>query len=670
MADKKKPSEMPEAVRAKMAEAAAQRAGRRMDPIPVEEPLPEEDHVELSPHEVLEECAREPETDIGNGRRLRIRYGDRILYVVHIGWHGYDGKRWVEDASGAMIRKFAHATAEFIDEEAIKLDCTPQDQAAIEAGKIALERMRQMGKPPSVSSEIDEDRMTELDQLIDDAEQAGADRIRMGAPKSDWPDEMIREYQQIMNTIKLGREAERQKKKMKDATHQWSESDYEEYDRLQNLVKRMDEAQEARDGRMSTRHTFARSSAGTNRINNMQEEAKPYCSVTVDELNVDDYAVNTQNGTLRFFRKEVDDGAKWVVRLDRHKASDRISKIVDASFVPDTACYLFDRFLTTIQPNPDIRAFLQRLFGYCLLGAKSEQILVFFYGIGSNGKSTLLKVIGDIMGDYTVTMSIDSFAGEGRRGGGDATPDLARLPSSRFVVASEPEEGIKLKDALIKVLTGGTKIPARRLQEDFFEFIPKFQMIIDGNHKPVIRDNSDGTWRRVKLIPFLVQVLKDQVDKDLSAKLMAEKDGILAWMVRGALEYLNYGLRIPEGIEAATAEYREESDPVGAFIRNACFVTGVDTDRVEPDELHIAYLHYAKREGLFQFNSHSFGKRLTEQMMKAWLGPDGQMHQFVRKRNNGTEYRGLRIRPEFAKQTGAPPSDDEMERDFDPFERV
>ncbi|MBX8803469.1 hypothetical protein HBA92_22455, partial [Ochrobactrum sp. MR28] len=112
--------------------------------------------------------------------------------------------------------------------------------------------------------------------------------------------------------------------------------------------------------------------------------------------------------------------------------------------------------------------------------------LVFFYGAGRNGKSTFVDLICEILGDYAVTLSIDSFAGESKRGGSEATPDLARLPGARLVAASEPEMGVKLKDALIKTLTGGEKIAVRRLHQDFIELVPQFKIILSGNHKPRI----------------------------------------------------------------------------------------------------------------------------------------------------------------------------------------
>jgi putative DNA primase/helicase len=660
MADKKKTPELPEAVRAKIAERAAGFMPV-VEPIAVEAPEIEEQRLELSPKEILEECAREPETDIGNARRLLTRFGDSIMSVTRVGFFGYDGQKWVEDESGAVVRRLAHITAEFIDEEAILLDCPPEEQADIEAGRLALEEMRAMGKPPAVSSQIDDERMAELDELIEDGKDAEVEKVKLGPAKADWDDGLFDLLRGVKERIKLGKEAERQKKKMVDATSAWTDADYVKYAELEASVERMDVAQRARDGRISTRHTFAKSSAGTNRINNMLEEVRPYCSVKVDELNRETHAVNTRSGTLRFFTVQHEGKRVWRLRMDPHRAIDRISKMAEVAFDPKAVCPQFERFLTFMHPNPDIRSFLQRFFGYSLLGITSEQILLFFYGAGNNGKSTLLKIITDILADYAVTMSIDSFAGEGKRGGAEATPDLARLPSARLVVASEPEEGVKLKDALIKLLTGGTKIPARRLHEDFFEFLPAFKMVIDGNHKPVIRDNSDGTWRRVKLVHFAIQITKEQIDRGLPARLMTESAGIFAWMVRGALDYLNEGLRIPQAVELATAAYREESDPVGAFIRNACLVTGEDKDWATPEELFNAYLVYAKREGLFLFNGNTFSKRVVEQTMKAWEGPDGHMHQFTRKRNNGSRYCGILIRDEYRRgRQDGPPDDDDM----------
>lgn len=587
---KDKKTGVPDDVMRAIAEVEQQRAAYREnpDPLPVSNPIEEEQSAQLSAEELLDECAAQPETDIGNGTRMLIRFGDRMRHVNNIGWHGYDGRRWLEDVSGAVVRQFAHRTAEFIDDEAIKLDCSSDEQAKIEAGRLAREAIKKMGKP--------------------------------------------------------GKE--------------WTSEQLVELERLQQDVDAMAKVEKDRSGRISSRHAHAKSAAGTSKIDNMLKESIPYCSLDVDDMNIDLHAVNCRTGTLRFFCSEVDGLGKWQVRLDRHSPLNLISKLAEVDFDPKSGCHLFQQFMQRVMPNPDYRAFLQRYLGYCLLGVTSEQCLLFFYGAGRNGKSTFMDLMVEILSDYAVSMSIDSFAGDSKRGGSEATPDLARLPGARLVAAAEPEMGVHLKDALIKTLTGGEPIAVRRLHKDFFELIPQFKIILSGNHKPIIRDDSDGIWRRVHLVPWEIQIPEDEVDRDLPRKLRAEKTGIFAWMVKGALEYLQTGLNVPAGVRAATAEYREESDPIGAFIRNACHVTGKEADRETPEELFNAYVRYAKREGLAEFRQPTFTRRLPDQTRKSWKGLEGLMCQFKRTRSNGTVYLGISVREEFRRDHSGdgPPS--------------
>lgn len=590
MTDKK--NSVPEAVARIMAEANAQRGLYAADPDPVTiaEPEPEEPALELSPEELTEECAVEPETDIGNARRFLARYGDQVRHVTHVGFHGYIDGRWLEDASGAVVRQLAHKAAEWIDEEAILLDCTEEERAAIEAGRLASETQKARGKKDK-----------------------------------DWDAETLAEFE-------------------KDQT----------------VIDRMAKVEKDRAGRMSSRHAWAKRSASTSAINNMLTEVTPYVSCEVNDLNRDLYAFNCQSGTLRFFEQEVDGKRSWRVRVDPHRPRDLISKLAPVRFNPAASAPMFMRFLQKVMPNVDLRAFLQRYAGYSLLGLTVEQCLVFFYGAGRNGKSTFVDVLIEILGDYAIAMSIDSFAGESRRGGAEATPDLARLPGARLVAASEPEMGTHLKDALIKTLTGGEPVAVRRLHQDFFELIPQFKIILSGNHKPIIRDDSDGIWRRVHLVPWEIQIAEDEVDRDLKRKLLTEREGILAWMVKGALDYLDGGLRVPEGVRAATQEYREESDPIGAFIRNGCVVTGTDHDRSSPEDLFIGYSNFAKREGLSEFKQPTFSKRLPDQTRKSWQGPDGLMHQFRKGKSGTTIYYGITVKPQYLRTHGSGSGDGDV----------
>lgn len=584
---------IPEKLLKMMQLAAEQRAlySKNPDPLTVSNPVTFDDPPPLSESELLDKCALEPETDIGNGRRLRIRHGSKLLHVTHVGWHGFDGARWLEDASGSVVRQFAHDTAEKIDDEAIRLDCSEDEKAAIESGRLAIEDMKKLGKAPKAGSGED-----------------------------------IAAYWQAFTDI-------------------------------EKRIEAMAAVQKARDGRMSSRHTFAKSSAGTNRINNMLAEAVPYCSKNVDDLNRDLYAVNVRTGTLRFFRSDADGKDQWRIRQDAHRSADFISKVAEVEFDPDASAPLFRRFFQQVIPDVEIRAFLRRYLGYCLLGITTEQCLLFFYGAGRNGKSTLVDLVVEILGDYAISMSIDSFAGDSKRAGAEATPDLARLPGARLVAASEPEMGVNLKDALIKSLTGGEAISVRRLHQDFFELKPQFKIILSGNHKPIIRDDSDGIWRRVHLVPFDIQIPESEVDPDLPLKLRQEKAGIFAWMVKGALEYLNEGLRPPDTIRAATAEYREESDPIGAFLRSGCEITGADVDATTPEEMYNGYCMFARREGLPEFKSSTFSRRLPLQTRKSWRGPDALMHMFRKGHSNGTLYYGVRVKPEF-RGGQHPPRDD------------
>ncbi|NSY12473.1 hypothetical protein G6L14_10650 [Agrobacterium vitis] len=578
MTEPKKP-DLPESVRKILEDAEAQRrayAGRP-DPLPIDEPEPDEDVLELSGPEILEECAALPETDIGNANRLLTRYGRYLRHVTHVGWHGFDGQRWMEDASGAVVRRFAHRTAELIDDEAILLDCSDREKATIEAGRLAREEIKVLGRKDK-----------------------------------DWDAEKL-----------------------------------EKLEELTRAVDAMDKVEKERAGRMSSRHSHAKSAAGTSKINNMLCEATPYCSLDVKELNTDLYAINTNSGTLRFFCRLENGARRWWVKLDKHRPEDLISKMAEVDFDRNADCPQFREFFKEIMPNVEIRNFLQRYCGYCLLGLTGEQCLVFFYGAGRNGKSTFVDLMVKILGDYAASMSIDSFSGDKRKSGAEATPDLARLPGVRLVAASEPEMGVQLKDALIKSLTGGEPMAVRKLNQDFFELIVQFKIMLSGNHKPVIKDDSDGIWRRVKLVPFEVQIAEESVDRDLPRKLYEERNGIFRWMVEGAISYLEGGLQEPQEIKAATAEYREESDPIGTFVRHACIVTGLEADKESPRELHECYKRYALQEGLPEFQQSTFSRRFPEKTKKGWKGIDGHMYNFWKAKSSNTIYCGIRVKAEW-----------------------
>jgi len=566
-------------------------------------PEPPADDPDAAAEKLLADCATEHETDIGNGRRFRRRFGDLAreyagaashiaINVAHIGWHVYDGTRWKEDEDGAMIRPLVHRMAEAIRKEAMVIEASEEERAVIDAGEVAAAALEAM--------------------------------------KSS------------------------KRKSLPDAKRQAEIKD------LEAVVKAAEQVIDMVAGRRASRRRHAKSTAGSSKLSNALQEAQAYVSKTVGQLNANRYCVNCLSGTIDFVQVEIEDEesdpddprfrSEWRAVLREHRQEDYITKLAPVEWSPDKAPEMkeFKRFLMKLQPDPEMRAFLKRFCGYLLTGLTVEQVVLFFYGAGRNGKSTFVDLLCYILGDYAVTLSIDSFSGDNKRGGGEATPDLARLPGARLVAASEPEANVKLKDALIKTLTGGERIPVRRLHKDFFEVDPYFKIILSGNHKPRIDDDSDGIWRRVLLVPWLIQIPPSEIDRGLSQKLRAEAAGVFAWMIDGAVEYLNQGLGVPGAVRAASEEYRQESDAIGTFIRMACTVTGMDGDQETPLDLFMAYEKFADAEGLFKFNRATFERRFAKAADRAFEGSDGLMHQFARVRSNGkTTYRGIRVRPDW-----------------------
>ncbi|MCB1333274.1 MAG: hypothetical protein KDK26_06380 [Roseivivax sp.] len=205
--------------------------------------------------------------------------------------------------------------------------------------------------------------------------------------------------------------------------------------------------------------------------------------------------------------------------------------------------------------DADMIEFLQRWSGYCLTGDTREHALIFLYGPGGNGKSVFLNTLTKVMGDYACTAAMDTFTASH----GDKHPtDLAMLRGARMVSASETEEGRAWAEARIKQLTGGDPITARFMRRDNFTYQPAFKLTIVGNHAPALANVDDAARRRFNIVPFVVR--PEKPDHELETKLQAEWPAILHWMVQGCLAWLDSGLKQPESVRAATAEYFGQQD--------------------------------------------------------------------------------------------------------------
>jgi putative DNA primase/helicase len=213
---------------------------------------------------------------------------------------------------------------------------------------------------------------------------------------------------------------------------------------------------------------------------------------------------------------------------------------------------------TWTRDDAEMIAFLQRLCGYWLTGSVREEKLVIVYGPGGNGKTKFIEAVRGCLGtDYATGMAMETLIVTHHE---QHPTDLADLRGMRLAVATETEEGRRLAEAKIKLLTGGDRIRARYMRQDFFEFPPTHKLVIFGNHRPALRNVDEAMRRRLVLIPFNAKIPAAEQDLHLADKLAAERPAILAWMLAGCRAWLDRGLDPPERVRVATADYLESAD--------------------------------------------------------------------------------------------------------------
>ncbi len=256
--------------------------------------------------------------------------------------------------------------------------------------------------------------------------------------------------------------------------------------------------------------------------------------------------------------------------LRRGSADELISISSNVTYMPETPCQRWQQFLSEIfQGDEELIDWIWRLVGYLLSGLTDEQYFLLCYGVGANGKSTFLNVLRQLLGGYAFNAPFATFEANAH---GQIPNDLAALVDRRLVTSSETGENTRLNEARLKMLTGGDPVTARFLHREFFTFVPVAKFVLAVNHKPRVLDYSYGFWRRMCLVPFEARFADGSADKHLNAKLASELPGILAWAVRGHLEWRARGLEPPSVVRAATESYRADSDPLAAFLSECCLV--------------------------------------------------------------------------------------------------
>ena len=510
-----------------------------------------DDH-HISP-EIIEASALEPLNDVGNGKRLLHHFGDEILHVRDVGWHVFTGTHWSKEGGDEAVTRYAQLTASRIRMERTALTFTKSEQEAVEAG--------------------------------DDAEAA----------------------LKALGTELLERSEEDRKAEEK---------------RLAFIIMEGRAAKKALSGRKGARVKFAIGSGNTGKINGMITQALPHKTVPVGDLDKDPHAFNVENGTLRFVQMRDEEcpdpdiiRLKWIVRLDNHARRDLISKCAPVAFDPVALCSEWFKFLERVQPAAHMRDFLRDYHGYGLTGSTAIQGLIFNAGGGANGKSTFIEAVMRLVGPYGDTLNPESFTGQQQKQGSQATPDIADLPGVRLLRVSELPEKAKLQEPLVKALTGGEPMKARHNYGiRFFTFYPVFKVSMSGNAKPDIYDISEGMWRRVMIVPWDVMIPKHERREfeEMQILFAAERPGILNWLIEGCLAFLNAGSRlsVPDEVTQATAEHRDDMDPIGQFLNSCC--ERAEGSRMQAGVLYAHYEAWCHASGLKVLHQTTFGKTVPK----------------------------------------------------------
>lgn len=317
-------------------------------------------------------------------------------------------------------------------------------------------------------------------------------------------------------------------------------------------------AAEESDNRRKELVTWARTSENAQRVTGMLLMARSDLAILSNALDTDKYLLGAKNGTL--------DLRTGILKPARRE--DFITKQTDIDYDPEATCPTWTAFLERVQPDPDTRRYIQQCLGYSLSGDTSERCIFFLYGLGANGKSTTLEILKQLVGsEYFKKIDSELLMYTSARNAAESKADLI---GKRVVSTTEIGDKQRLNEALIKDLSGGDTQDARKLYCQSKDFTVQFKIWLYGNYKPTIRGKDFGIWSRIRLIPFFVTIPDAEQDKHLTDKLHAELPGILAWAVRGCLDWQKNGLRESEAVKNAINEYRKEQDNLSDFLSDCC----------------------------------------------------------------------------------------------------
>ncbi len=329
------------------------------------------------------------------------------------------------------------------------------------------------------------------------------------------------------------------------------------------------------------------------RIANMIELAgsEPGVPVTAEMLDSDPWLLNVRNGTLDLRTGELSEPDRALL----------MTKCCATNYEPKARSELWDAFVRrTTGRDAELAAYIQRTLGYALVGAWHEKHFWFGYGPPDGAKSTLLGVVGDILGDYHVSAEPSMWLVQGTVGGNRG--DLTRLLGARLVTSLEIRPGMKFDEALVKKVTGGDRIVAAAKYKDEIEFPPTFALWMGANDRPTIRDDDEGMWVRMRCVPFVNQVPKSEQDPRLREKLTsdAHAPAVLRWLVEGCLAWQRDGLGDCAAVAKATSDYRTSMNQAAGFFEDVIVVTGNPDDEIANRAMVRAYEHWCEQNHVRQ----------------------------------------------------------------------
>jgi len=358
-------------------------------------------------------------------------------------------------------------------------------------------------------------------------------------------------------------------------------------------------------------------------------------TLTVDAgtVDVNPWLLNCLNGTI--------DLRTGVIR--EHDPADRITRVIRLAYDPRVRAPVWEDVIAKITMEDGLGAgkplvgFLKRWFGYCATGSTREQKFLVHYGQGSNGKSTMLDTIGDALGDYSGTAAPGLMIASKNANHPTEIADLFRM---RMVTAHESGDGGVLREDFVKQATGSDKLKARYMRADFFEFSPTHKIQLVTNHRPIVKGQDHGIWRRILLIPYQARFgTPEEVnarrahylkDVKVAERLQGEMQGVLTWIVEGAVEWYRDGLQEPDIVRLASDDYQSEQDRVKQFGEECCQAeVGAETPYTGDFGIYEAYREWCREGG---YNSLS-KQRLRGELERVFIGLE---FSDLRQRSAGT----------------------------------